>query len=110
MLRPVAGALNAAVGPDTEVELTLTGEQGLSVFSYPASWAALLNSTKATSSRWAGGLRALGSGQGVRAGRGCQVFSYPASWAALLNSTKAISSGRDALVPRPLRSRGDPGS
>lgn len=51
LLRPAAEALNAAVNHDTAVEFTLTGEQGLSVFSHPRSWMALLDSTKAVTSR-----------------------------------------------------------
>ena len=50
-MRPAAEALNAVVNWDTAVEFTLTGEQGLSVFSHPRSWSALLDRTKAVTSR-----------------------------------------------------------
>lgn len=46
LLRPAAEALNNVVRGDTQVEFTLTGEQGLSVFTYPKSWAALLDTVK----------------------------------------------------------------
>jgi hypothetical protein len=36
---------------NNQVEFTLTGEQGLSVFTYPKSWAALLDRVKATSAK-----------------------------------------------------------
>ncbi|KIZ05779.1 hypothetical protein MNEG_2178 [Monoraphidium neglectum] len=51
LLTPTAQAINAVVGPNTLVEFTLTGEQGLSVFTYPNAWAALLDRTKAVSAK-----------------------------------------------------------
>ncbi|GBF89297.1 hypothetical protein Rsub_02174 [Raphidocelis subcapitata] len=51
VLRPIAEALNAATRADTRAEITLAGEQGLSVFSFPRAWAGLLGSTKAASSK-----------------------------------------------------------
>jgi hypothetical protein len=42
-----ARAIAAVIKPTTLVEFTLTGEQGLSVFSYPKNWSKLLDSTKA---------------------------------------------------------------
>lgn len=51
LLKPAAEALNAVTRSDTGVEFTLTGEQGLSVFSFPRSWAQLLDRTKATAAK-----------------------------------------------------------
>ena len=74
VLRPIAEALNAAARPDTRAEITLAGEQGLSVFSFPRAWAGLLASTKGISYRRAGagilgeGLRGWGRGLGLGGG------------------------------------------
>lgn len=51
LLKPTGEALNAVINRDTAVEFTLTGEQGLSVFTYPSSWAQLLGRTKAVSAK-----------------------------------------------------------
>ena len=51
LLRPAAEALNSVINYGTGVELTLAGEQGLAVFSYPKSWTQLLGRTKAVASQ-----------------------------------------------------------
>jgi hypothetical protein len=43
LLRPALDALKATLTPKVSVELSLAGEQGLSVFGYPSSWAFLMD-------------------------------------------------------------------
>eukprot|EP00879_Flechtneria_rotunda_P025676 GHRR01027311.1.p1 GENE.GHRR01027311.1~~GHRR01027311.1.p1 ORF type:complete len:204 (+),score=65.46 GHRR01027311.1:703-1314(+) len=51
LLRPAAEALNSVIGYNTVVELTISAEQGLSVWSFPRKYIKLLGSTKAVSAR-----------------------------------------------------------
>ncbi len=46
----VARALNQASGPDTIVEFAISGESGLSTFTYPQSWFTAMQQAKAVSS------------------------------------------------------------
>ena len=47
MLETVVEALEAAVPPDREVEMTLEGEMGRSLFTFPDAWRAILERLKA---------------------------------------------------------------
>ena len=68
MLRPAAEAINNVANWDTTVEFTLTGEQGLSVFTYPWEWAGLLDRVKGISAKCAWGVCVWGEvGACVRA-------------------------------------------
>jgi hypothetical protein len=86
LLTPTAQAINAVVAPSTLVEFTLTGEQGLSVFTYPNAWAALLDRTKAVSAKWVhsqGFARPLGARAHAQVDQGWDCPASP-SWLSLL--------------------------
>lgn len=53
LLWPAAEALNSVIGSDTVVQFALSGEQGLSSWSYPREYARLIHEIEAISSRWA---------------------------------------------------------
>lgn len=42
LLTPAAEALKSVINPGVSVEFSLSGEQGLSIFSYPHNWSAAM--------------------------------------------------------------------